>query len=217
MDGVLVDTEPVWTDVEIAVFATVGLHLTEEMTADTRGLRTDAVVAHWFARHPWPNHDSSAILDAIFSEMDKRIRQHVRILPGVERQLKFLTECGLPLAIASSSPLKLIHAVLDSTGFHSYFNVLCSAEFEEHGKPAPDVYLAAARKLGVANDQCLVFEDSLNGVLSATRAGMICVAVNPDPDVKARDAAAICLKSLEEFSGHLFQELSEGSVRHPRQ
>ncbi len=100
-------------------------------------------------------------------------------MPGVTAAIALFERCGLRLAIASSSPRRLIDAVCDRLGLDG-IEVRCSAMDEARGKPAPDVYLAAARRLGVAAAQCLAVEDSLNGLASARAAGMTCVAV-PDP------------------------------------
>ena len=208
MDGLLVDTEPVWTQAEIAAFATVGLTLTEEMTCQTRGLRLDAVVAHWFERSPWANLNSEAVQQRLLHEVEQGVRQHVKVLPGVRRTVSFFADRGYPLAVASSSPLRLIHAVLDSIGLRSYFPVLCSAELEKQGKPAPDVYLTTARKLETPPKHCLAFEDSLNGILSATRAGMPCIGVNSMPGEGVIEASTIFLGSLEDFSENHLNQLS---------
>jgi sugar-phosphatase len=100
-------------------------------------------------------------------------------MPGVTAAIALFERCGLRLAIASSSPLRLIDAVCDRLGL-TRITVRCSAMDEARGKPAPDVYLTAARRLGVAAANCLALEDSPAGVASARSAGMRCVAV-PDP------------------------------------
>ena len=100
-------------------------------------------------------------------------------MPGVAEAVELCTGLGLNLAIASSSPRRLIDAVCDRLGLGG-IRVRCSAVDEVNGKPAPDVYLAAARRLGVAPANCVAIEDSPNGIAAAKAAGMRCVAV-PDP------------------------------------
>src|SRR5581483_1428037 len=116
--------------------------------------------------------------------------------------------CGLRLAIASSSPRRLIDAVCDRLGLDG-IEVRCSGMDEAHGKPAPDVYLTAARRLGVAAARCLALEDSPNGVASATAAGMRCVAV-PDPLLAADPRyrrADLVLRSLTELDDAALRRL----------
>jgi len=114
-------------------------------------------------------------------------------MPGVTAAIALFERHGLRLAIASSSPLRLIDAVCDRLGL-ARITVRCSAMDEVRGKPAPDVYLTAARRLGVAAAACLALEDSPNGIASARSAGMRCVAV-PDPlladDPRYREADLI--------------------------
>jgi sugar-phosphatase len=114
-------------------------------------------------------------------------------MPGVTAAIALFERHGLRLAIASSSPLRLIDAVCDRLGL-ARIEVRCSAREEVRGKPAPDVYLTAARRLGVAAAGCLALEDSPNGIASARSAGMRCVAV-PDPlladDPRYREADLI--------------------------
>ncbi|HWM98786.1 MAG TPA: HAD-IA family hydrolase, partial [Streptosporangiaceae bacterium] len=130
-----------------------------------------------------------------------RVIAHVKAegepMPGVTAAIALFERCGLRLAIASSSPLRLIDAVCDRLGL-ARIELRCSAMDEARGKPAPDVYLTAARRLGVAAARCLALEDSPNGIAAARSAGMRCVAV-PDPlltdDPRYREADLL-LESL---------------------
>jgi beta-phosphoglucomutase-like phosphatase (HAD superfamily) len=117
---------------------------------------------------------------------------------------------GLPMAVASSSDLKIINAVMDKFEISGYFNVIHSAEFEDYGKPHPAIYLTTAKKLGVLPNECLAIEDSLNGLRSAIAAGTKTAAV---PDVKffnnsEFDIADMKLGSLEELNEEKLSELN---------
>lgn len=129
------------------------------------------------------------------------------ILPGVEDYLADAKEMGLKLAIASSSPENWVVGHLTRLGLLDNFEVICTADDVEQTKPAPDLFLLAAEKLGVSPDQVIVFEDSRNGVLAAKRAGMFVVAVpNPltegldfsEADMKLNSLADISLEDLIE-------------------
>jgi beta-phosphoglucomutase-like phosphatase (HAD superfamily) len=129
-------------------------------------------------------------------------------MPGVTAAIALFERCGLRLAIASSSPLRLIDAVCDRLGL-TRIEVRCSAMDEPRGKPAPDVYLAAARRLGVAAASCLALEDSPTGIASARSAGMRCIAV-PDPllaaDPRYREADLV-LESLTRLDAAALRRL----------
>jgi sugar-phosphatase len=201
MDGLLVDTEPMWEDVEITAFNAVGIPLTAEIHAETRGKRLVDAIEILSQRFPVAKFDRAALVKKIFNEMADRIRREAQPLPGAINTLRICKSAGLPMAIASSSPQELIDAVVKKLGLAKYLQFADSAIDEKHGKPAPDVFITAAKKLGVVPSQCLVFEDAISGVQAAKAAGMACIAV-PDPrlfDDPRYDMADLKLHSLTEF------------------
>jgi len=194
MDGVLIDTEPVWRAAQSAVFAGFGVALSERDLLDSTGQPIEELIPVWRRRSPAPDPAGPELTDTELTDTEltdaetaglivDRVIAHVtaegRPMPGVTAAIALFERCGLRLAIASSSPLRLIDAVCSRLGL-TRITVRCSAMDEARGKPAPDVYLTAARRLGVAAANCLALEDSPAGVASARSAGMRCVAV-PDP------------------------------------
>jgi sugar-phosphatase len=149
------------------------------MCEETTGLRTDAVVAYWYKKWPWQGSSESLedVVHEIITRMQELVRAHGVALQGVYDILPLLLQRQLTLGLASSSPPVLIDAVVDKLRIRHYFRVLCSATDEEMGKPHPAVYLTAAKRLGLPPRDCLVFEDSINGMRSAKAAGMVTVAV----------------------------------------
>lgn len=211
MDGLLVDSEPHWRVAERAVFDTVGLLLTDEQCKQTTGLPIAAVVDYWFARHPWDEtiRQRAEMAEAITLGAHERIGRDAEPMPGAIGALDFFRDQRLPLAIASASPISLIELVIDRLGIRDYFAVWHSATLEAYNKPAPDVYLGTARRLGVAPANCLAFEDSGTGLTSALAAGMITVAVPAafeynDPKF---DGARLKIPSLAVFTTHTFLSL----------
>ena len=206
MDGLLIDSEPLWHKAEILVFATVGLHLSDAQCRETTGVRIDEVVRIRYRQQPWHNKSCAQVEQEIMAEVQRLAVTEGRALPGVHAVLDEFAALGVPLAVASSSPTSMIRAVVAHLGIAHYFNVLCSAADEEHGKPHPAVYLNTARQLGVAPERCVAFEDSVPGVLSAHAAGMTVVAV-PEPhhfECAEFALAALKLRSLAEFSPAAF-------------
>ena len=179
MDGLLIDSEPLWQQAEIEVFARVGIQLDAQLCLRTRGRKIDEVVDYWHAQAPWRSPPRREVREAIVERVAELIAQAGTSKPGVEHALDFFAARSLPLALASSSPYRLIDAVLTRLHIEDRFDVLHSGEEERLGKPDPAIFLSAARKLGVAPARCLAFEDSPGGVASAKAAGMRCVAV-PD-------------------------------------
>lgn len=201
MDGVLLDSEPFWRQAEIEVFATVGLDLTEQDCMETMGVRIDEVVALRHSQKPWSSPSCPNVAEQIVERVAELIQTRGRPLEGVHEALEFLQGKGLPLALASSSSSRLIRATLDALDLTGAFPVWHSAEHEEFGKPHPAVFLATARKLGVAPASCLAIEDSLNGVVAAFAARMPVLAV-PEPAVAGDPRFALAqavLGSLREL------------------
>lgn len=181
MDGVLLDSEPLWRRAEIAAFAAVGVTLTEDDCRRTMGRRIDEVVAHWHRERPWPDPDLDAVTDAVLDGVAALVAAEGVPLPGVAEAVALAEELGLARAVASSSPRHLIEVTLDRLDLADAFPVVHSAEDEAAGKPDPAVYLSTAATLGVAPAACVAIEDSLNGLRSARAAGMAVVAVPEAP------------------------------------
>jgi sugar-phosphatase len=177
MDGVLVDSEPIWRRVEQDVLGPLGVPLDDERCRETMGLRVNEVVAHWYARYPWAGPSVSEVEAAILTGVIAETRAHGAARPGVEHALTLCRALGRRVALASSSYRVVIDAVLDHLGLADAFEVVHSAEHEERGKPDPGVYRTTAARLGVAPAGCTAIEDSPNGVRSAKAAGMACVAI----------------------------------------
>jgi sugar-phosphatase len=214
MDGVLIDTEPVWRAAESAVFAGLGIALSESDVLESTGQPIEELIPVWRQRSPSGGAGSGASLtDAevaglVIDQVIAHVKAEGQPMPGVIAAIALFERCGLRLAIASSSPRRLIDAVCDRLGLGG-IDVRCSAMDEARGKPAPDVYLTAARRLGVAPVSCLAVEDSLNGLASARAAGMICVAV-PDPLLAADPryrAADLVLRSLTDLDDAALRRL----------
>ena len=221
MDGLLIDTEPVWRAAESAVFAGLGIPLSESDLLGSTGQPIEELIPVWRGRAPgggacgggacgggggaWLS--DAEVAGMIVGRVIAHVKAEGRPMPGVTAAIACFGRCGLRLAIASSSPRRLIDAVCDRLGLDG-IEVRCSAMDEARGKPAPDVYLTAARRLGVGAASCLALEDSPNGVASAKAAGMRCVAV-PDrllADNPRYREADLVLRSLA--------DLDDAALRH---
>lgn len=179
MDGVLVDTEPFHYENENRMFQKLGLEVTDEEHARFVGVATDRMWQHLVESRSLPY--SVAELTAM------TIRQGIEILnsleslpssPGLVDLLEKLQGLNIPLAVATSSDSETMHFILEKTGLKKYFQVTVCRNNVEKSKPAPDVYLLAASISGVLPPDCVVFEDSENGIKAAKAAGMFCIAYN---------------------------------------
>ncbi len=201
MDGLLVDTEPFWRKAEIEVFAEVGLSLTENDCRETMGWRLAEVVALWHSRQPWSEPDLKSVEGKILNRVERYIRHQAKPLPGVAEALELCKSLGLKTAIASSSPMRLIDAMVDRFQLRAEFDGIYSAEHLSHGKPHPEIFLNAAHGLDIGVRDCLVLEDSIHGMVAALAARMYCAVIPAPEDAdKAPFAAAhLQLNSLLEL------------------
>jgi len=205
MDGLLIDSEPLWQEAEMAVFNKVGVPLTLEMTTQTTGLRTDEVVEYWHKKHPWDSPSQEEVSTLVDSTVIELIRSKGLAKDGVNEAISVCA--GLPIAIASSSSQLLIRTVLEKLGIADKIKVVHSAHDEAYGKPHPAVYISTAEELGVHPNHCLAFEDSANGVLAAKAAKMRCIAI-PEPEMrndKRFGIADIVLHSLHDFTPEMLK------------
>jgi sugar-phosphatase len=177
MDGLLIDSEPFWKRAERESFAEVGIHITDEMSAITAPMTTAEVAAHWYAFRPWEGRSERELEDAVISRVKDLIGRQGAPLPGVRDTLQACRLRGWRTALASNSPLSICEHVLAALDLHRAFDFVLSADQVARGKPAPDIYLEAARRLGTSPARCLAFEDSVSGVRAAREAGMTVIAI----------------------------------------
>ena len=200
LDGVLIDSEPVWEDAETEVFATVGVHLDDSDTKSTTGLRVDEVVRHWLARRPWvvtaPDASPEALAGALIDSMVAHAQSDPVEIPGAVDAVDRLSKSGRRLAVCSSSPQRLIDASLVGLGLSDRFELTHSAEHEPAGKPHPACYLSTAAMLGVSPDACVAIEDSVNGAIAAAAAGHVVVAL-PESELRHDPRFGFCARVLD--------------------
>jgi beta-phosphoglucomutase len=181
MDGVLVNTEPHHLIIEKQLFADLGLTISEEEHSSYLGKSSlqmwkEICLKHKLALNPedLAQKNSDEIL-RYFSSPDK-----IDLIPGVENFLDKIFRRGIPMALASSSDLRTIDLFLSKTGLEKYFLHKVSTEIVGKSKPEPDVYLFTSWLLSIAPGDCLVIEDSPNGIIAAKSAGMYCIAYKAD-------------------------------------
>ena len=203
MDGLLIDSEPLWERAELDVFATLDVDLSRRNELpDTVGLRIDQVVRMWYETLPWLGPTQEEVTQRILTRALTLVEESRPLLPGVESALKLCQAEGLKIGLASASPLFMQEQVLEMFRLRHYFEVLASAEALPYSKPHPQVYLDAAARLGVDPLNCVTLEDSVNGMI-ATKAARMRSIVVPAP-CYANDArwalADVKLASLSELS-----------------
>lgn len=201
MDGVLIDSEPLWKIAEVEGFGKVGLDLTYTDCEETVGLRIDEVVRLWHKKVGWENKSIEEVSEDIVDILIREIQTQGKALAGVYESLELLKSSDYKIGLATSSAQRIVDTVLQKLDIAHYFDATHSAEFELLGKPHPGVFLSCADQLNVHANDCLVIEDSFNGVVAARAARMKVVAIpekSHQPDQRLIIADQI-LDSLHEF------------------
>lgn len=211
MDGILIDSERHWQLTERAIFAELGIDLTDELLVQTRGLRTEEMVAHWSARFPLDGTDHRQLMEQYDRRMVETMKREVPLMDGARELIGMFREMGMPVALATCSTQAHIDAVMEKHDIRELFDLLVSAAVDMPGKPHPEVYLRTAALLKRDPTRCLAFEDSFAGVVAARAARMRVVAM-PDPaeyDQERFGAADLKIRSLKDFTIEKFNQLQE--------
>ncbi len=201
LDGVLIDSEPVWERVRRALVAERGGHWAPDAQRKLMGMSTPEW-ARYLSEELGVGLPPDEVAALVTERMAASYRERLPLLPDAVEAVRRLAT-RWPLGLASSAPAVLIGIVLQSAGLRPYFAVAMSTEQVPHGKPAPDIYLAVAARLGYPPPDCAAIEDSSNGIRSAAAAGLRVLAIPrpqypPDPDALA--AASRVLPSLADLT-----------------
>jgi HAD superfamily hydrolase (TIGR01509 family) len=200
LDGVIIDSEQVWDEVRADYVREVGGRYRAEATRDMMGMSSPEWSAY-MARELGVPGTPEQINAVVVERMLARYGESPPLIPGAVDVVRRVAE-RRPVAIASSSNLELIEVVLAAAGLSDVVREVVSSEQVALGKPAPDVYLEAARRLGVPPTRCAAVEDSHNGIRSAKAAGMRVFAIpNPHfpPGDEALAEADVVLASIAEL------------------
>jgi len=205
MDGVLVDSEPVHIQQEKRSYARYGVVLDEKELSRFVGTTQ---------RYMW---SAIKIQYELADSVDHLMVQHRRQLmeafnstalppmPGVRQFLATLKKSGIPCAVASSSPRELVKLILHKAGLDPFFNEVVCGDEVKHSKPDPEIFLMAARRLGIPPSHCAVIEDSAHGVAAAKAAGMLCFGLlNPNSGQQNLSEADFCVRHHSEISNWFF-------------
>ncbi len=196
LDGLLIDSEPLWGRAEAAVVEAHGGRLTPGDRLATIGRSVDASLAIYAERVGLPATSVSRLRRELLESVRRLIAEEGQIRPGAAELIDLLGD-RLPLAVASNSDGEVVALALDRIGLMGRFAAVISAEDVARPKPAPDVYLEACRRLGVAPSAALGFEDSPAGIEALHAAGAAAVGVRADGPFRL-DAADVVVASLED-------------------
>jgi HAD superfamily hydrolase (TIGR01509 family) len=207
LDGVILQTEELWNEVRERFTRERGGRWSDSAQADMMGMSSTEWSRYLHDKLGVPDPPEE-ISREVARGMAERYAESLPLIDGAVEAVKRLA-ARWPLGLASSANRELIDRGLELSGLAPYFRVTVSSEEVERGKPAPDVYLEAARRLGVEPNRCAAIEDSASGIRSAHAAGMLVVAI-PNPDFPPPDdvvaLAAVTLDSIKELEPETITE-----------
>jgi sugar-phosphatase len=209
MDGLLIDSEPLWQQAGAETLQEFGVTLTDEQYNLTTGLRTPEWIDYWFTHFSIKKDRAKEAAKTIEQAALDKIKAHGEAMEGVQYIMEFFKTNGFLIGLASSSPMRLIEAVIEKLTIQSYLNAVTSAEHLPYGKPHPQVFLNCTELLNVPPTTCICFEDSFNGMIAAKAARMKCVVI-PAPHVHHEgrwNAADSKLTSLLKFNTTVLETL----------
>jgi HAD superfamily hydrolase (TIGR01509 family) len=209
MDGLLLDTEPLWGESMLRIAAKHNIPITPKQFKETTGLRIYEVTDYWAIKYPWQGSTSLDVANEILDDIIAASKTAGRVLPGVIQTLELLRQHNFKIGIASSSPAVMIDALVEHFEIREYFHCITSADVVDLGKPHPAVFLHCAQSLGSSPLECLVLEDSVNGMIAGKAARMKVLVVPDevhfdDPRFTVADAK---LRSLEDFDLDVLKRL----------
>jgi sugar-phosphatase len=209
MDGLIIDSEPIWEKAGTELLQSYGCPLTSTMYASSTGLRTREWLQYWFNHFSLKYDEIDAAEKQIVDLVISGIQHHGNPMPGVHHAFEYFQQKGFKIGLATSSPMRLADLVVEKLGIGHYLQAITSAEFLPFGKPHPEVFLQCAQSLGSHALQCLCLEDSYNGMIAAKAAKMKCIVVPAawQFDMPKWGAADGKLSSLAQFSDEFLLQL----------
>lgn len=186
LDGTLVDSMGLWRDIDIEFLSARGIEYKDDLQEKIEGMSfTETAV---FCKDYYKLTESVEELKEIWNQMaEDKYRYEVQLKPGVMGFLEELKRRGIKMGIATSNSKELIAAVNEAYHFDRYISCVVTSCSVNKGKPAPDVYLEAARQLSVLPEECLVFEDIVKGIEAGKNAGMLVCAVEDSFSAEQRE------------------------------
>ena len=210
MDGVMVDSEPLWTETEKQLLARRNFRYSPSLKSAMMGRDARGAVAHLIEHY--------GLAESVGQLMEERnqliaefFKEHLKAIPGALELVISVMAAGVKTGLVSSSPKPLVELASEKLGLSRHFELIMSGDQVLRGKPAPDIYIAAAKNLGVTPQNCLVIEDAPHGVAAAKGAGMCCLAISSSVSVDELALADRVVSGFEEVNVQLLRDLMQAS------
>lgn len=212
LDGSMVDSMWIWKDIDIEYLGKFGISLPENLQSCIEGMSFSETAAYFKERFHLPDS-----LDRIMADWNRMAKDKytydVPVKEGVTELLAYCKENGIKMGIATSNSRELVEALVNARHFTSYFDCIMTACDVSKGKPAPDIYLAVAKALGVSPENCLVFEDIIPGIQAGLSAGMkVCAVYDKYSEHQDEEKR----RMADYYTYHFRELIEEGIIAMPK-
>jgi HAD superfamily hydrolase (TIGR01509 family) len=212
MDGVIVDSEPLHKKVERILLEPYGIYPSDEELNSYMGIEAKVLIATYIRKY-----DMRVTFDDLYSAYKKHLinvfSREIKAIPSAVRLIRGLKRSSLKLAVGSSSHGNLVRFVLNKLNLAEIFDAVVSGDDVWNGKPNPDVFLEAAKRLDCAPEECAVIEDSRNGVAAAKAAGMVCAGYqNPNSAGQDLGLADVVVRTLDDLNDEKLRQLAASAA-----
>ena len=209
MDGTLFDTEKLYRQAWLEVAEEMGLGKNYELPTAISGTNLGEE-SYQVIRRFYPDADAEAYLARVLAEVRAASEKNLELKAGTVEILEFFKAENISMAVASSAPVAVIEKNLTRSNLRGYFRALVGGDRVSNGKPAPDIFLLAAKELNLAASDCYIFEDSFNGIRSAAASGGVAIMI-PDIVQPTAEIKKICAAIFTDLNGAK-QAIMEGSL-----
>lgn len=199
MDGVLIDSESLWRQAEFEIFSSLGVNVKDEDCIVTASMTTCEVTKYWYDKFPWTDTALAEVEEMVIDRVVELIKSTECHIENIKPFITRLKSQNYKIGLATNSPYKVIPEVLHKIGIFKLFDCIYSAEFVEKGKPDPEIYFTAAKKLKVKPENCVVFEDSYSGIMAAKKAGMKVVEFTNNQRNKPQNIADFYIDNFSDY------------------
>ncbi|AAK78831.1 beta-phosphoglucomutase family hydrolase [Clostridium acetobutylicum] len=200
MDGVIINSQPIHYEVDTMIFKKLGIVLKKEEMEGFAGMTNPEILRVLKEKFKFEENIDDVLKEQIRIKTNLLKQRKIKPIEGIIELVDKLKDKNILIAVASSSPRKFIEAVLETFGIIERFDKIICGEEVPKGKPEPDIYIEAARQLGVNIEECVVLEDSTHGIAAAKAAGMKCIGFrNPDSGSQVHSKADIVVNSIREI------------------
>jgi sugar-phosphatase len=217
-DGLIIDTNSLWTEAEQVCFSKVGVSVTPEKQRLTASMTTRQVARYWHSCQPWGGRSLQQLERDVIQYVRRSLSLDAKPMAGAIEAIGLCVDKGYRIGLATNAPREVCEPALERLGVHQHFDAILTEADVKHGKPYPDVYTACLNALALSPREAIAFEDSPTGAIAARRAGIPVVGLPSTSDYED-EMRVLChsvLPSLDSVDSEFFETVSASPIKRQR-